>query len=136
VQITRTTAIAPQTGIRIGLCSEKDSLLRNIIFNNTGTNFKAGVWLDRSSIIGQPGLISKNNSDKLIQENQIYSNNGSGVVLSTNSTGACYNTRISKNSIYYNTGMGIDLNFSGTAGPTLVTTNDEETPTEVQHSME
>jgi hypothetical protein len=123
--ITRTGAIAPQAGIRIGLCSEKDTLFRNAIYNNTGTSFKAGIWLDRSIINGQPGVIAKNNSDNVIEENQIFSNNSSGIVLSTYSTGGCYNTKISRNATYDNSGLGIDLDFSGTSGSTLVTTNDD-----------
>jgi hypothetical protein len=122
--ITRTGAIAPQAGIRIGLCSEKDTLFRNVIYNNTGTSFKAGVWLDRSTL-SQAGVVTKNNSDNVIQENQIYSNSSSAIVLSTNSSGGCYNTKISRNATYNNSGLGIDLDFSGTNGSTLVTTNDD-----------
>jgi len=122
--ITRSTANAPQAAMRIGLCSEKDTFFRNVIYDNTGTIFKAGVWLDRSTL-PQTGVVQKNNSDNLIQENEIYNNNGSGIVLSTNSSGGLYNTKITKNSIYDNTGLGIDLDFSGLSGPTLVTTNDD-----------
>lgn len=122
--ITRTGAIAPQAGIRIGLCSEKDTLFRNVVYNNTGTSFKAGVWLDRSTLT-QAGVVTKNNSDHVIQENQIYNNSSSGIVLSTNSTGGCYNTKISRNATFNNSGLGIDLDFSGTNGSTLVTTNDD-----------
>lgn len=123
--ITRSGAIAPQAGIRIGLSSEKDTLFRNVIFNNTGTSFKAGVWLDRSAPGSQPGIVIKNNSDNVIEENKIYSNSSSGIVLSTNSTGGCYNTKISRNATFNNSGLGIDLDFSGTSGSTLVTTNDD-----------
>jgi hypothetical protein len=121
---TRTNAFGVQAGVRIGLCSEKDTLVKNIIANNTGTNFKAGVWLDRSTL-SQAGVVVKNNSDHVIQENQINNNNSSGIVLSNNSIGGCFNTKISRNSIYSNAGLGIDLNFNGTSGPTSVTFNDD-----------
>ena len=122
--ITRTNYFGGiQAGLRIGLCSEKDTLIKNVIFNNTGTLFKAGIWLDESTLI-QTGVIVKNNSDNLIQENRINDNNASGVVLSNNSTGACLNNKITRNSMYNNAGLGIDLNYNATAGPTAISFND------------
>ena len=125
--ITRTNAFGAQAGLRIGLCSEKDTLSKNIISNNNGTIFKAGIWLDESTL-SQPGVTAKNNSDNLIRENRINDNNGSGIVLSNNSTGGCYNNKFTRNSIYNNTGLGIDLNYNGTVGPTAISFNDNTDP--------
>jgi len=126
--ITRTNAFGGiQAGLRIGLCSEKDTLIKNVISNNTGTIFKAGIWLDESTLI-QTGVIVKNNSDNLIQENRINDNNASGIVLSNNSTGGCFNNKITRNSIYNNAGLGIDLNYNGTTGPTAISFNDNTDP--------
>ena len=126
--ITRTNAFGGiQCGLRIGLCSEKDTLIKNIISNNSSSIFDGGIWLDESTLV-QTGVIVKNNSDNLIQENRINDNNGSGIVLSNNSTGGCFNNKITRNSIYNNVGLGIDLNFNGTAGPTLISFNDNTDP--------
>jgi parallel beta-helix repeat protein len=122
--MTRTNAFGVQAAMRIGLCSEKDTLIRNVITNNTGTNFKGGVWIDRSTL-SQAGVTVKNNSYHVIQENRISGNNGSGVVLSTNSTGGCFYNKITRNSFYENTGLGIDLNLTGTTGTTAVSLNDD-----------
>ena len=119
----RTGGIAPQVGIRIGLCSQGDTLYRNLIFNNTGTGFKAGIWIDESELT-QTGVITKPNSNNKILENVIYGNNSSGIVLSNNSTGSCVNNLISRNSTYNNVGLGIDLNYNATTGPTAVSVND------------
>jgi parallel beta helix pectate lyase-like protein len=126
--ITRTNYFGGiQAGLRIGLCSEKDTLIKNVIANNTGSLFKAGIWIDESTLI-QTGVIVKNNSDNLIQQNQINDNNASGIVLSNNSTGGCFNNKITRNSIYNNAGLGIDLNYNGTAGPTAISFNDDTDP--------
>ena len=121
---TKTSAIQLQAGIRIGLCSESDTLTKNIISNNTSSIFKGGIWLDRSTLT-QPGVILKNNINHLINENTINNNNGSGIVLSTAGSGDCYNNTITRNSIYENTGLGIDLDFAGTSGTTSISTNDD-----------
>lgn len=120
----KTTAFQIQAGLRIGLCSEADTLENNLVYNNTGTSFKAGVWIDRSTL-SQPGVVAKSNANNVIRFNTIHSNNGSGVVLSNNSTGSCMTTVISRNSIYNNIGLGIDINFNGTAGATQVSVNDD-----------
>jgi len=119
----KTGGVAPQAGIRIGLCSQYDTLYRNLIYNNTGTAFKAGIWSDRSELT-QTGVVIKGNSNNRILENKIYDNNSSGIVLSNNSTGSCLNNRISRNLTYNNTGLGIDLNYNATTGPTAVSVND------------
>jgi len=121
---TKTTALAPQAALRIGLCSEKDTLIKNLIYNNSGSSFKAGVWLDESTLV-QTGIITKDNKNNLIQQNIIHDNNSSGIVLSNNSSGQCINNVITRNSIYNNTGLGIDLNYNGTAGPVTVSLNDD-----------
>ena len=120
----KTTAMAPQAALRIGLCSEKDTLIKNLIYNNTGTSFKAGVWMDESTLV-QTGITTKDNQNNLIQENIIHDNAGSGVVLSNNSTGQCINNVITRNSMYNNTGLGIDLNYNATAGPTTISLDDD-----------
>lgn len=120
----KTTALAPQAGLRIGLCSERDTLIKNLIYNNSGTSFRGGVWLDESTLT-QTGITTKDNQNNLIQENIIHSNTGSGIVLSNNSSGQCINNVITRNSTYNNTGLGIDLNYNGTAGPVTVSLDDD-----------
>jgi hypothetical protein len=123
----KTTAYQLQAGVRIGLCSEADTLFKNVICNNPASTFKGGVWLDKSYLI-QPGVTIKDNVNNLIRENRIYNNNGSGVVLSNYAggpDGGCYNNTITRNSIYNNVGLGIDLDFSGLTGLPLVTVDDD-----------
>ena len=123
----KTSAFQLQAGIRIGLCSESDTLFRNLINNNTAATYKGGIWLDKS-YLSQPGVITKDNINNLISENRIHNNNGSGIVLSNNAggpAGGCYNNTITRNSIYENVGLGIDLDFNGLTGSPMVTVDDD-----------
>ncbi len=120
-----TTGAPPNVGIRVAACSQYDTVRKNVIFNNTGTNFIAGIWTDRSSVV-TTGVTVRPNIYNHFAENRIYNNRGSGIVASTNSgSGAVVSTvTISQNSTYNNTGLGIDLNFNATTGPTTVSVND------------
>lgn len=123
----KTYAALPMAGIRIGLNSQGDSLVKNLIFGNSSGDFLGGIWIDRSSI-STSGITVKDNINNYVGENIIHSNNSSGVVIARNPTGGSvvqnrYNT-ISRNSIYSNAGLGIDLDYGGTSGPTRVTPND------------
>ncbi|MEI9945662.1 MAG: T9SS type A sorting domain-containing protein [Chitinophagaceae bacterium] len=119
----KTTGAAPQSGIRISLCTERDTLIKNKIFNNTGTEFLGGIWIDEYSL-SQTGMVTKNNSNNFIYRNTIYGNSSSGITISTNGSGTAINNKISQNSIYNNIGLGIDLGYANTTGPTLVSVND------------
>ena len=121
---TKTGGVAPQCGIRIALCSQSDTLYKNLIYNNTGTAFRGGIWIDESELT-QTGVVIKPNSENKVIENVLYGNNSSAIVLSNNSTGSCINNLISRNSTYSNTGLGIDLEYNATSGPTTVTVNDD-----------
>src|ERR1700730_7481432 len=126
----KTAAYQVQAGLRIGLCSEADTLIKNRIYNNSCSTFKGGIWMDKSSL-SQTGVVVKDNNNSLIQENVIHDNNGSGIVLSNYSTAggvACQNNTITRNSTYNNVGLGIDLEFNGTNGLTMVTVNDDGDP--------
>ena len=120
----KTVQIAPQVGIRMGLSSQRDTVYKNLIYNNTGANFKGGVWIDESSI-SQTGVVIRPNAFNYIRENIIHSNRGSGILLSNNGTSAATSNIISQNSTYNNTGLGIDLNYNGTTGPTAISVNDD-----------
>jgi hypothetical protein len=121
--VTFATVALPQVGIRVALHSQRDTLIKNLIYNNTGTTFRAGIWIDRSTIAAS-GVIVKGNDSNYIVQNVIHDNVSSGIVLANNGTGqALYNT-ISRNSTYNNGGLGIDLNFTGTAGTPQVNLND------------
>lgn len=120
----KTNAFQLQAGIRVGLSSESDTLVNNLIYNNTASTFKAGIWLDRSTLT-QAGIITKDNINHVIQENRICFNTGNAITLSTTGSGLCYNNKITRNSTYNNTGLGIDLNFIGTTGTPGVTVNDD-----------
>lgn len=126
---TRTSAYLVQAGIRVGLSSEGNTLEKNLIYNNTGSNFKGGVYMDRTKIALTTGVVEKDNKDNVIQLNHIYNNAGSGVVLSSfyqgPAPGACYDNTISRNQIHNHTGLGIDLDFDLSANETLVNVNDD-----------
>lgn len=132
---TVTYAGPVQCGIRVALASRGDSIIKNRIFNNTGTAFMGGIWIDRSVMNITAGLSSYDNNRHYIAQNMIYNNNSSGIVVSTFSplvatVNATQNT-FSQNIIYNNTGLGIDLGLAGsngaptpTFGPISVTPND------------
>ena len=120
----KTTGVAPQVGIRMGLSSQRDTIYRNIIFNNTGANYKGGIWIDESSLV-QVGVTIRPNAFNYIRENVIFSNRGSGIVLSNNGSSTATSNVISRNSTYDNIGLGLDLNYNGTTGPTAVSVNDD-----------
>ena len=123
----KTSAFQLQAGIRIGLCSESDTVFKNVIDYNTASTYLGGIWLDKS-YLSQPGVITKDNTNNLISENLIHNNNGSGIVLSNYSggpAGGCYNNTITRNSIYENVGLGIDLDFNGLTGSPMVTIDDD-----------
>lgn len=117
-----------QCGIRAALSSIRDSIVKNRIFNNSGTAFKAGVWIDRSAPpSGTIGMSYYGNEYHLISQNHIYNNNSSGVVLSTFTPTTLVTNRyhkITQNLFYDNTGLGIDLEYTNDTGPTAVTVND------------
>jgi hypothetical protein len=122
--MVNTTAAAPLAGMRVSLGSQRDTLFKNLIFNNSGSTFKGGIWIDRSTVSTNT-VVQVDNSYNLVQENVIHSNNASAIVLSDNGNtiNAQFNT-ITKNSTYNNTGLGIDLGITNT-GSTLVTVNDD-----------
>lgn len=120
----KTTAFQLQAGIRIGLCSQGNTIYRNVVNYNTASTFKAGIWIDRSTLV-QTGIVTKDNNDNIIQENRIHNNVSSGIVMSTTGSGNCINNRITRNSIYENNGLGIDLNFVGMTSAAEVTSNDD-----------
>lgn len=125
--LINTTAAAPLAGMRIGLGSQRDTFYRNAIYNNSGSTFKAGIWIDRSSV-NTGTVVAQDNSYNLISENLIHNNNSSGVVLSDNggTVAAQYNT-ITRNRMYNNAYLGIDLGFPSSSSPltnTNVTVND------------
>lgn len=125
---TRTSAYLVQAGIRVGLSSEGNTLEKNLIYNNTGSNFKGGVFMDRTKI-STTGVVDKDNKDNVIRYNQIYNNQGSGVVLSSSyqgpAPGSCYDNTITQNSIHNNTGLGIDLDFDLPSNQVIVNVNDD-----------
>lgn len=120
----KTTGSAPCGGVRAAFSSQRDTVLKNQIFNNTTTTHLAGIWTDQSQTTFTGGT-TNNDSLHLFLQNEIHDNINSGIVLSTNGTGSCKKMTISQNSIYNNTGLGIDLNFSGLTGATAVTVNDD-----------
>jgi|GEM_PF-1794160 len=126
---TNTTQAAPCVAVRISLNSQRDTIIKNIIYNNSSSTFKAGVWMDMASLPATTGINNTlDNSNSYIALNRIYNNTGSGIVMSTNTVGgpainAQANT-FTQNAIYNNTGLGIDLNYNGYVGPTAVTLND------------
>lgn len=126
---TKTYAGPVQCGIRSALSSKGDSIIKNRIFNNSSTEFRAGVWIDRSAPpLPTTGLTGYDNENHVVAQNQIYNNTGSGIVLSTFTPTTLVNNRnnkFSQNIIYDNTGLAIDLEFAGTAGPTAVSVNDD-----------
>ncbi|MBX9783461.1 MAG: T9SS type A sorting domain-containing protein [Chitinophagaceae bacterium] len=125
---TKTYAGPVQCGIRAALSSIRDSIIKNRIFNNNGTAFKAGVWIDMSAPPpSTTGMSYYGNEFHLISQNHIYNNNSSGVVLSTYTPTTLVSNRyhkITQNLFYDNTGLGIDLNYTNVTGPTAVTVND------------
>lgn len=123
---TKLGANAPQCGIRVALSSQYDTVYRNVIYNNGGTQFLSGIWLDRSSV-STAGIVMRDNMYNRIEENHIYNNNGNGITMSTFIGGGAVTATqnvFTRNSIYNNTGLGIDLNFINTTGPVQVNPND------------
>ncbi len=125
---TKTYAGPVQCGIRAALSSKGDSILKNKIYNNTGTAFMSGIWIDRSAPpLPTTGLTGYDNEKHVVLQNHIYNNSGSGITLSTFTPTTLVgnrNNKFSQNIIYDNTGLAIDLEYNGTTGPTAVTVND------------
>ncbi len=126
---TKTYAGPVQCGIRAALSSRADTIVKNRIYNNTGTEFKSGIWIDMSAPpAGSIGLSFHDNENHYIAENVIYNNTySSGITLSDFTPTTLVNNRNNvfyRNLLYDNGGLGIDLQYSGTVGPTLVTVND------------
>lgn len=120
----KTVGSAPCGGIRTAFSSERDTVSKNHIYNNTSTKHLAGIWTDETRTTFAGG-VTKNNSLFYYSQNKIYDNINSGIVLSTNGDGTVSSVTMTKNSCYYNTGLGIDLNFTDLTGPTLVSVNDD-----------
>lgn len=120
----------PMAAMRISLNSQRDSLIKNVVYNNTSTAFKAGVWMDLASLPATSGMTNTlNNSDNYIAHNIIHDNtSGSGIVMSNYTVGGptitANNNTFTQNSFYNNAGLGIDLNFVGVTGSPAVTIND------------
>lgn len=125
---TKTHAGPVQCGIRAALSSRGDSLVKNRIYDNNGTAFMAGIWIDQSSAPGGNGISVYDNNRHFIAQNVIHNNASSGIVISTYTPASpAVNAReitITRNSIYRNNGLGIDLGFNGITGPVSVTPND------------
>ncbi|MFN2439622.1 MAG: hypothetical protein ABR503_10515, partial [Chitinophagaceae bacterium] len=121
---TNTSGSAPCGGIRTAFSSERDTISKNDIYNNTSTKHLAGIWADESRTTFAGG-VTKDNSLFYFTENKIHDNINSGIVLSTNGGGSLSSVTMTKNSCYYNTGLGIDLNFTDLTGSTLVSVNDD-----------
>lgn len=124
-----------QCGIRAALSSKNDTIVKNRIYNNTGSIFRAGVWIDRSSIPtpGYTGITVYDNQYHYISQNIINGNSGSGITLSNFTPTSTVNNRdnvITQNLVFDNTGLGIDLDYNYTDDgnnsndPILVTVND------------
>lgn len=125
-QTLTTATTLPVAGIRVAASSQYDTIVKNEIYNNTGTLFRSGIWTDISSISGT-GLVSRDNLYNYVSQNEIYNNTGNGITMSTNVGAGAVNayTVFSQNSTYNNTGLGIDLNYNLAAGPITVSVNDD-----------
>lgn len=121
---TKTTGSAPCGGVRTAFSSQRDSVIKNDIYNNTSTSHLAGIWADESRTTFTGG-VQNNDSLFYYAQNKIHDNINSGIVLSSNGVGTVTGVAISLNSIYNNTGLGIDLNFVNLTGSPLVTVNDD-----------
>lgn len=119
-----TAAALPAGGIRTAFSSQCDSLIKNVINNNTSSRHLGGIWADESQT-SFAGAGVYNNTNFYYAENKIHDNINSGIVLSTNGNGTLSRVTISRNSTYNNTGLGIDLNFTDLTGVPFVTVNDD-----------
>ncbi|RXK58741.1 T9SS type A sorting domain-containing protein [Lacibacter luteus] len=117
---TITGGTSPVGGCRISFSSRADTLINNLIYNNTASNFLGGVYVDEQTT-SVAGATAYNNANCYIYKNTIYSNTGSGITISTSGSGQANGFTFSENSIYNNSGLGIDLGYNGS---TLVTVND------------
>ena len=126
---TKTYAGPVQCGIRAALSSRVDTIVKNRIYNNFGTAFRSGIWIDRSTPpASSAGLSFHANENHYIAENVIYNNtHSSGITLSNFTPTTLVDNRNNvffRNLLYDNGGLGIDLQYESTTGPTLVTVND------------
>jgi hypothetical protein len=127
---TKTYAGPVQCGIRAALSSRLDTIVKNRIYDNPGTAFKSGIWIDMSAPpASTTGLTYHDNEYHYIAENIIYNNtHSSGITLSDFTPTTLVNNRnnfFSRNLLYNNGGLGIDLQFAGNTGSPLVTVNDD-----------
>jgi hypothetical protein len=119
----KTSGSLPCGAVRTAFSSERDTISKNVIYNNTSTVCLGGIWADES-LTSFPGANTKSNGSFRYLFNSIHNNQGSGITLSTNGAGSISGVTISTNEIYENTGLGIDLGYNNLAGPTYVTVND------------
>ncbi|RXK58739.1 right-handed parallel beta-helix repeat-containing protein [Lacibacter luteus] len=120
-----TGGTSPVGGCRISFSSRADTLINNLIYNNTASNFLGGVYLDEQGT-SVAGASTYDNLNHVIYQNHIYGNTGSGVTLSTSGSRNLTGNKISENLIYDNTGLGIDLGYGSSVSVTVNDNGDSD----------